>query len=83
MCTQAIPQEMGIGSIVIPVMIAKDVHDRLKELHGTEARQRTSTGNKITFSSFVEELLADYVRETVRFKRAMANLDKMDNSEFE
>ncbi len=65
------------------VRVSKDVHDRLKELHKTEARQRTSTGNRITFSSFIEELLADYVRDTTIFKRAMANLDKMDNSEFE
>ena len=65
------------------VYVAKDVHDRLKELHKTEARYRHSTGNRITFSSFVEDLLSDYCRDREMVKHAMANLDKMDNSEFE
>ena len=74
---------MATSKKFLGVRVSPDILEKLKALHKTEARQRTSTGNRITFSSFIEELLADYIRETVRFKKAMKNLHKMDNSEFE
>ena len=65
------------------VRVSPDVYEKLKEMHRRTARQRHSTGNRITFSSWIEELLADYIRDTVKFKRAIANLDKMPDTGFE
>ncbi len=65
------------------VRISPDILDRLKELYKTEARRRASTGNKITFSSWIEELLAYYASRQVIYRRAMDRFDELPNDEFE
>jgi len=44
------------------VRISPDIYEKLKERHRKVARVRLRTGNKITFSSWVEELFGAYLR---------------------
>ena len=55
------------------VRVRQDVMADLKRLHETNARRRTSTGNRITFSSWIEEILVDYIRITDLVKEERRN----------
>ena len=65
------------------VRVSPDLRDRLKKLHLTDARTRHKTGNRITFSSWIEEILADYIGGIDAHRKANDNPDSLDYSEFE
>ena len=74
---------MATKKKLLRAYVRPDVYDRLKDLHATEARRRSSTDNRITFSSWIEEILAEWSWKRWTVREGLKNLDKMDNSEFE
>jgi len=59
------------------VRVSPDVMKDLKYFHELNARRRGSTKNRITFSSWIEELLSGYISQAKKYK---GNKDSIDLS---
>ena len=64
---------MATNKKLLGVRVSLDLLDDLKRLHMKEARVRYRSKRRLTFSSWVEEVLGDYVRVTDDVRKEEAN----------
>ena len=78
---------MATSKKFLGVRVSPDLLANLKYIHSVEGREREKTGNKISFSSWVEEILGTYSYERIVEIKAIAKMkakpEEVDWSDFD